>query len=79
MAKGDTIEITHETTVEAILEALPRSEVVLRKYFGPGIAMPGQTWTAEPLKRACLLRGVSERKLLAALRRIAGGKRKGRA
>ena len=66
----DHIEITPDTTVEAILEDVPAASAVLVKYFGAGVTMPGQTWTRESLSRACLIRGVDEQKLVAELRKL---------
>ena len=70
MAKGDSITVTPDTTVAAILEDLPGAAAVLREHFGPGVTMPGQTWVDEPLAKACMLRGVDEKKLLTALRKL---------
>lgn len=66
----DHIEITPDTTVEALLEDLPSARAVLVKYFGAGVTMPGQTWTRESLAQACLIRGVNEQKLLSDLRKL---------
>lgn len=66
----DHIEITPDTTVEALLEDLPSASAVLVKHFGAGVTMPGQTWTRESLSRVCLIRGVDEKKLVAELRKL---------
>lgn len=65
----DDIEIAGTTTVETILEDLPAARDTLVRHFGAGVTMPGQTWTSEPLSRACLIRGVDEKALLADLRK----------
>lgn len=72
MAK-DEIQITPETTIEAILEDVPGGKDVLVKHFGAGVTMPGQTWTTEPLSRACTIRGVDTAKLLKALQKLSSG------
>lgn len=66
----DHIDITSDTSVEAILEDLPGAEAVLVKHFGAGVKAPGQTWMRESLSRACLIRGVDEQKVLADLRKL---------
>lgn len=64
----DHIVITGDTPLEAILEDLPAARDVLVTYFGAGVTMPGQTWTREPLSRACAMRGVDAEALLRDLR-----------
>lgn len=64
----DHISITGDTPLEAILEDLPAARDVLLTYFGAGVTMPGQTWTREPLRRACAMRGVDAEALLRDLR-----------
>lgn len=64
----DHIVITSDTPLEAILEDLPAARDVLVTYFGAGVTMPGQTWTREPLFRACAMRGVDAEALLRDLR-----------
>lgn len=61
---NDHLLITGDTTIEAILEERPASRDVLVKHFGAGVTMPGQTWTTEPLSRACSIRGVNLKELL---------------
>lgn len=65
----DSIEVTPDTTLEAILESEPKAKEVLVKHFGAGVTMSGQTWMAETLSRACLIRGVDQGKLLKELRK----------
>lgn len=64
----DHIVVSEETPVEAILEDAPEARDILVKYFGAGVTMPGQTWTVEPLVRACAVRGVDCQKVLEELR-----------
>lgn len=66
----DSIEITKETTIEALLEDAPKSKDILVKHFGAGVTMPGETWTHEPLSRACMIRGADLAKLLKELQKL---------
>ncbi len=65
----DSIQITEETTIEALLEDVPKSREILIKHFGVGVTMPGETWTHEPLTRACMIRGADAAKLLRELKK----------
>lgn len=63
--------ITDATTVETILEDCPAGKDVLVKHFGAGVTLPGRTWTAEPLLKACSIRGVSCAQVLQDLHTLA--------
>jgi hypothetical protein len=61
------MDITADLTVDTVLELSRKTRELLVKHFGAGVTAPGQTWTHEPLSKACLIRGVNVKKLLADL------------
>lgn len=67
--ESDGVNISGETTLEALLEDVPQARETLVKYFGPGVLMPGQTWMSEPISHACVIRGVDEHTFLRDLRK----------
>jgi len=68
----DQLVVTGDTTIETILEELPAARDILVKHFGAGVTMPGQTWTMEPVSKACSIRGVHLQQLLQELQNLAG-------
>lgn len=67
----DSLSVTPDMTLEAILEDVPGALEILVKHFGAGASLPGQTWMSEPLAKACAIRGVDEGALLKDLRALA--------